>query len=283
MSNTTLTVQTVTITPEHAARLLTKNTNNRNIRRSLVERLKLSMERDEWDLNGEAIKIGTDGRILDGQHRLTACVESGSPFTTLLMTGLAPETQYTMDTGIARSLGNMLELKGEKNVNGLASLIAGLIRTDKWNIKVGATQAGQGYPITIKEGLDYLDLNPWVRDLERYAYSVRTRTGLTSKIAGILAHTFSQIDHEDSAYFFDRLADGSNLDASSPILTLRNWLIKLRGGMEGGASAGNRSHINLLMAAYTIKAWNAFRDGVPLKQLKFRVGGANPETFPEPR
>jgi len=37
------------------------------------------------------------------------------------------------------------------------------------------------------------------------------------------------------------------------------------------------------IAALVIKAWNAYRDGAPVRQLKYRIGGANPEKFPEPR
>lgn len=282
MSNNTLTIQTVTITPEHAVELLSKNTNNRNVSPQLVERLKLSMERDEWELNGEAIKIGTDGRVLDGQHRLLACIETGANFQTLLMTGIAPETQYTMDTGKARSLSDMLKLRGETNVNGLASLIGALIRTEKWGIRVGVLQTGSGYPITIKEGLDYLDANPWVRDLDRLSYQLRV-TGLTQKISGVLYHTFSQIDEEDTVFFFDRLSDGADLQTGNPILTLRNWLITARQASQGSAGVGSSSHLYLYMTAFTIKAWNAYRDGTELKVLRFRVGGASPESFPEPR
>lgn len=66
------------------------------------------------------------------------------------------------------------------------------------------------------------------------------------------------------------------MDRGNPILTLRNLLI--------GAKADSRGEINqTYIAAVTIKAWNRYRSGDPVSQLRFRVGGANPESFPEPR
>lgn len=285
MSNNTLTIQTVTITPEMAVELLAKNTRNRSISQELVKRFKLSMERDEWALNGEAIKIAPDGRILDGQHRLTACVESGKPFQTLIITGIPDETQYTMDTGKARSLGDMLKLKGETNYIGVASLVASLIRTQRWGVKAGIASTA-GYTLTIKEQLDFLEENPWVRDLERKGYGLRS-TGLTGRLAGVLYHVFSTIDQDDADFFFARLSDGVDLHEGSPILALRNWLILNRLDRDSVAKAnriglrGIGAHV--YMGAVTIKAWNAFREGREVKVLAFRIGGAKPENFPEPR
>lgn len=70
------------------------------------------MAQKAWKMNGEAIKFSNTGRLLDGQHRLLACVESGCSVRTLVIRGLPEDTQETMDAGKSRTMANVLELKG---------------------------------------------------------------------------------------------------------------------------------------------------------------------------
>ena len=45
---------------------------------------------------------------MNGYHRLSACIEAGVPFRTLLVTGVPHETWTTVDTGKVRSAGDVL-------------------------------------------------------------------------------------------------------------------------------------------------------------------------------
>lgn len=75
--------KTETITPEKAAELLkSKNDENRPIRKRSVDRLAAEMRTGKWTLTHQGIAFGADGSLMDGQHRLAACVESGVPFET---------------------------------------------------------------------------------------------------------------------------------------------------------------------------------------------------------
>ena len=73
-------------------------------------------------LNGETVKIASDGTILDGQHRLYACIQAGVPFETVVIRGLPPEAQDTIDTGMARKFADQLALRGEVNTPLLAAI-----------------------------------------------------------------------------------------------------------------------------------------------------------------
>lgn len=111
-----------TITPEIAKTMLGENVNNRCISRDNVNLFAREIRNGEWRFNGEAIKFGKDGRLLDGQHRLLAVIAADKPLTTLVIRGLEDETQQTMDSGKTRTLGDVLTLRGEKNSTQLASL-----------------------------------------------------------------------------------------------------------------------------------------------------------------
>lgn len=105
----------MTVTPSIAKSWLEKNTGNRNLNPIHVTELACAMLDDEWRENGEAIKLSRNGRVLDGQHRLHAIVESGRSITTAVFTDLPEEIQDTIDLGMKRTIGDALHMEGVAN------------------------------------------------------------------------------------------------------------------------------------------------------------------------
>lgn len=67
------------------------------------------------------------------------------------------------------------------------------------------------------------------------------------------------------------LITGANLEAGSPVLALRNTLFEInRRGVHSDYMSRRR------IAGLTVKAWNRWRDGENVKQLRF----ASSEPFP---
>ena len=128
--------------------------------------------------------------------------------------------------------------------------------------------------VTAKQVIDRLEVEPELVETMRFAQGMR-QSGLTAKVAGILYYRFSQIDQEDADDFFGKLRSGAGLERGNPILALRDRLIAMKAQTNNRASA-------VLMAALTIKAWNAYRNGDEVRLLRWSAGGANPESFPEP-
>ena len=98
----------VIVTPDMAVKWLDEtNTNNRQVREDHVSRLAADMLTGKWQgRNGEAIRFDTTGRLVDGQHRLWACVQSETPFETLLIKDVDPDTFSTI--GIGAKKGNYI-------------------------------------------------------------------------------------------------------------------------------------------------------------------------------
>lgn len=113
----------VTMTPEWAADLLTRNPKNRNIKQTHMELMARDMKADQFQFNGDVIRIDTDNNLLDGQNRLTACVRSGQPFDTLLVTGLPPEVRATIDSGAKRTFGDRLHMQGVANSSSVSAAL----------------------------------------------------------------------------------------------------------------------------------------------------------------
>lgn len=265
----------VTLTPALAQRLLDANPRNRRVSGGNYAVIKRAIEHGEWLLNGEAIKVSADGELLDGQHRCRAVVETGISIETFLITGLPSDAQDTMDTGKSRSLADVLGIHGEPNANGLAALIRRFYVSERFGF-AAASKTGSAN-LTIREQLDWLARNPWVRNYPAPGKMVgRHVPSLSGSTAGFLMGVFDSIDQDDSDFFWARLMDGANLSVTHPIYVLRKTLTGIADSTRGQL---NQTYI----IAIIVKAWNSYRAGESISMLKFRVGGAKPETFPVPR
>jgi hypothetical protein len=107
-------VEQTTITPEKAAELLANNPTNRPIRGNHVAKIARDMKSGDWQVNGDAIRLNGSGELIDGQHRLSACIRSGVPFETLVITGLPVSVRSTIDDGATRKHGDRLAMNGHK-------------------------------------------------------------------------------------------------------------------------------------------------------------------------
>src|SRR5260370_421024 len=88
----------VTITPELAQEWLDRGGNNRKVTRRRIEAMTAAIQRGEWQLTGEAIKLDDEGRVRDGQNRLHAIGEAGIPVLSLVAPGVTRHAFDVMDT-----------------------------------------------------------------------------------------------------------------------------------------------------------------------------------------
>lgn len=255
-----------------ATALLERNTHNRSVNRRLVERLTLTIERDEYIFNGQPIQVAEDGTLLDGQHRLLAVVASGKPIDTLIIWNAKMETQDTMDMGKARSVSDVLRLRGYANHHTVAAVGKRIALGTMQGLQAGAAslqkEVSAGKIVSIVESLEEIDR------YTVYARSVAKASGLIISQVGFLMWWFDNIDRVDSDYFWERLRTGQSLDEGDPIYALRRY-----GQLTNHTGMGTFGR-QVTMGAMIVKAWNKFRQGEPVLRLTFRAGGANPEPFP---
>jgi hypothetical protein len=118
----------VRVNSDAAREWLKLNTGNRRIRKTLVEYLKRQIKTGEWQSNHPQPVVFSDaGRLIDGQHRLTAIAESevynGSSVYLRVETGASDSIREYMDTGITRTLDDRVELESDSVLNKFASQI----------------------------------------------------------------------------------------------------------------------------------------------------------------
>jgi hypothetical protein len=263
-------VEIVQVTPALAAEWLALNTHNRHPRRNVVNAYAADMSDGHWQFNGDAIRFDDDGKLIDGQHRLAASIEADVTLPMLVVRGLAPSTQETVDGGAKRMFADVLKLRGEVNSTSLAAVTR---RVTLW--EAGARRSEINVQATNAQMSATLDKYPWLRDIIVPAKLTAEGSRLTPSVAGLCWWLFTRIDGEDAEAFMARLRDGQHLAAHDPVYELRQAIAKTQVG-----SVGSRSPVYL--TAITIKAWNAYRRGGQVTSISYRPGGAQPEKFPEP-
>lgn len=149
-------IEVLKVTPDIAEAWLTKNVSNRPVRRSSVYRYARDIAAGDWRMTGEAIKFDSKGNLIDGQHRLMACVEAGKPMISMVIYNLAPGVRDVVDTGKSRSARDALALRGEVNASNLSAALRILV-----NEKNGQSIRAGGHSVpTNTEILDAYEKHP---------------------------------------------------------------------------------------------------------------------------
>ena len=98
-----------TITPEYAKHLLASSAGNRNISQAHVNWLKNLMLSGQFKLTHQGIAIDKNNALVDGHHRLTACIQSGVPIQLSVTYGVDDIYHY-LDQGKNRNLSDLLNI-----------------------------------------------------------------------------------------------------------------------------------------------------------------------------
>jgi hypothetical protein len=220
-----------TISPQQAEKILEGNDCNRPLSANQIASLSALMTAGKWTLNGQGIIISDTGRLLNGQHRLAACIHSGVPLTTLVVEGIADSTMSLIDTGAPRKARDIVGMNGHANP---ARVSAAAVQF--WKV-LSRAPFGQAFPAP-SYALDILDRYPtlekWTRRYTSNINLIRLISGAT--LIPALTYLEEVAKRPDLAEkLFDGLATGENLQEGDPVLTLRNRMISFR-LQRGGAT-----------------------------------------------
>lgn len=253
-----------TITPEIATKLLKGNVKNRKLNDRTIAQYAKNMTDGEWGMNGETIKFSKDGKLLDGQHRLQAIINSGTTQDFLVIRGLDDDDIYTIDIGKNRNNSDALALAGYPVRSFiLAAAINTCISFRNGNTYIRNTKDGKTTPT---ECLAFIQKNPGIlHSLEKFEGNAAKLRGWVQPSAVVGLHfMFSKIDQQKANTFFYGLIEGANLQDGSPILALRNRLFIDQQAKHRGDGSRRRT------IALIVKAFNYFLGGrTDVKLLKY--------------
>lgn len=248
------------ITPWVAASWLRWNYNNRNERSTASDAYGSDMKSGDYLITGDSIKIsrplreGEDPNVpagsvvlLDGQHRLSACVKTGQPFVTLIAWGLEPAVRAVVDSGTKRTFSDNLKMEGEKETGILGSLVRRVYGWDNGDRRLGTKGA-----VTKAQMQATLDKYPELRRSAEIASRCKSQnSNIRPTITGFAHWLFMRVEPASAPWFFERLADGADLPVGHPILKLRDRLARDKGKKFQDRVPDWR------ILCYYIRTWNA--------------------------
>lgn len=120
--------ETTIVTPEVAKAWMKKNTGNRQIREQHLDRLCRDHAAGNWRFNPQPIIFGSDGTLLDGQHRLAMVIRTGIPATMVVWFGVPPVAREVIDSGAMRSLGDVADINKRESAVTM-SMICGNLKS----------------------------------------------------------------------------------------------------------------------------------------------------------
>ncbi len=265
---TGITVTQETLTPKDAATLLALNTHNRHVREDLVSTFARDISAGRWVLNGETIKIGKDGTLIDGQHRLMAVVKADKPIDAVIVRGLDNESQETIDTGARRRLADVLFMtKTPHNTT-----VAAATRWSWFLDRFGAPRASVATNPSQSELIEHLRKNPGLVEAAVLGVQAGHSTlRMTGSTAATLWYHMGRIDAKLRDEFWRQLLE-NEAPKGSAIYALRESILKDL-GRPHRMSVTHRT-------AIVIKAWNSWLAGETRDYIMWRGNGPAPEPFP---
>lgn len=236
-----------------AQKMLESNVNNRKLAENIVAQYTRDMSNDQWKLNGETIKISKSGVLLDGQHRLHACIRSNKDFDVMLVEGLDDEVFDTIDTGKKRTAGQIISIAGYEHANLLASSIRLINLYERKALK--PTKGGHAKNLTASEIVDWINAHTFI--IEAAKEGKRLEKICNGSAATAAYYLMYLKNYVTTCKYFTDIHSGENLSAGDPALAVRNRMF---------AKGKNFNSFEQLVVL--IRGWNAIRNHQKLSIAK---------------
>lgn len=211
-----------TVAPSDARELLGKNYDNRALSESIVARYAGDILGGRWALTHQAIAVGPDGNLVDGQHRLAAIIRAGVPtlvvFAIYRDAKVAEEARQKVDLGRTRRAGDVMEIAktvergtGKRVVSIVTSILA-LEGAKPWG---GYTPAAlQARYLVERAGVDYASSLP----NRAFQATVAAAFAYAYPVAGDAVREFATLVNEkvgirpnSAAHLYVKAADDGSL------------------------------------------------------------------------
>lgn len=255
-----LMTRVLTIEPTLAAHILKKyHGRNRKLSRAHVDALKQDIRNGNWKLSAQGISINKEGRLDDGQHRLTAISEMTMSVPILTVFGSDPEAFSVYDIGRKRTAADALSILDVENASNIASLAT----------FVGTIEAGFAIKVTSSDVLKFVEdynkeAQAAVQEMMHFkSHSVPCSPAVVSAFA---FKVLTESQHANKlGHFIEGVSTGAGLDADSPQLKLRNLMTRR------DVTWSTRKEKIHLYNCFAL-AWLKYVTKQPLKQFRFPKG-----------
>ena len=257
--------QVVDMTPDWASELLKGNTNNRALSRTKVKSFCKQIQQGKWRKTGQGISVASNGRILDGQTRLHAVVQSGMSAPMVIAWNCDEDSFAVFDTGRSRSATDVLKIAGCEHHQNVIS--AGL------RLAIPLIENPEAY-FAISQGItneEILELWRSTKDQCNWCADLASSTHCQFRIfSKSIYFTFLYLASKQG-WSQDALSDfstlfgsGIDLEYGSPILAYRQFI-------TNNSLRCNMNQQRLMTLAGLIHCFNQHINGVTMKKFRHPV------------
>lgn len=260
------------ITPDMSEAMMERNTDeewhNRPHSRRGLRRYVEAMKRG-WKYTGEPIIFSKSGRLLNGQHRLMASIESGMAFECLVVFGIDDDAFKFMDIGIARTAAHVFDIENIPNATQIAAgarLLFGYYAKQAWD--------GRAPEVENDVLLEFYYQHEDLQDALTPARELYKEGLVPFRWATFLYYICAAKNRKQATEFFSQIATGIGItDKETPAYRLRKKL-------NDNARSTSEKLNETLIGAYFIQAWNAHRRGERRGLFRWRTEQNPNESFP---
>lgn len=207
-------LEVVEVTPAMAAEWLTMNSSdNRNLRTRVVQQYARDMKAGRWELTHQGIAFGADGRIVDGQHRLSAVVMADVPVAMVVALNADLTYASSIDRGAARTITDITKLRSDE-VAALRILVC-FSEADNYSSRSLSAAETFGAAQRFEAELE------WMRENVLGVKGTGVRLG--GGVAGALAYAWP-VAPGPMTEFAHQVVTGEMIVRGDPAYALRAWL-----------------------------------------------------------
>lgn len=254
----------MTITPAMAETWLGRNTRNRHIRPVTVQIYARDMAEGSWQYTGESIKFDTEGRLLDGQHRLRAIIEANVPVDMEVIEDLNPDAQDVLDTGLKRTFADMLRMSEVPYATTVAAAARIGLAVERGVIH------GHKFSPTHTEVLEWVEQHPAIiRSSEIGRSNLSRHACIRPAILAYCHFEMAKIDEDAAGLFWEGVAEKVGLEAGDARLALALRLADIQRNRSRLATAQFLSMI--------FRSWNHWREGRSVSLIRTTQNGVAPQ------
>lgn len=257
----TIQAETRLITPMDAELLLSSNDLNRKPKKDAIDRYAAMMTAGQWLLSGEPIIVGEDGVLVDGQHRLMAVVKSGLPQEFLLVRNVTTAARVVVDSGVARSVGDVMSMRGVANANAVSSAARLVMAYEAGRVTEASYKPSRADVIS-----RYEQTAAVFDEAVRVGYTVRVGSRLN--LTAVATFYVLLQGAPGAADYLDKLAHGEGLHAYDAAHSVRGWSV-----------ATTRGRSSLVDLSVILRGYPYHRDGKQLRRV-YAYWRGGPTQFP---
>jgi len=216
---------------ETSETLLGLNLQNRSINTRRVAEYARAMRDGEWGL-GDPLMIDKHGKLLNGQHRLSAVIRYGKPVSFVVIKGLEPESKIYIDTGMSRTVAQVLAIRGlGLNIAKRISTVKAMFYGSKLKSKnKTAEKNAKKLWVDLSQPKSASWLEPFlVEHQDALDFSLRiSGPNIIAPVRAVVARAYYSENHERLLTFMHGILTGmvEHPEEDNSVVALRNFLLK---------------------------------------------------------